>query len=174
MAILRPAGDFDRTYRQDMAVVRKRWQLVALLAFIVALFALARLRRRIDRLPGQSRRHIHHRRTRPEHPDWLHGSDFLGTSGLYDGWRLHIRPARWTIWLEFLLRLARCRSGCRSCWTLLRTAVPPRKRFLPGHGYLSRTIYHSMGHQKPLERSSKRRTGNQCPGTLHPTAGKRR
>jgi len=40
MAILRPAGDFDRTYHQDMAVVRQRWQLVALLAFIVALFAL--------------------------------------------------------------------------------------------------------------------------------------
>jgi branched-chain amino acid transport system permease protein len=40
MAILRPAGDFDRTYRQDMAVIRKRWQLVALLLFAVALFAL--------------------------------------------------------------------------------------------------------------------------------------
>ena len=40
MAVLRPAGDFDRTYRQDMAVVRKRWQLVVMILFIVALFAL--------------------------------------------------------------------------------------------------------------------------------------
>jgi branched-chain amino acid transport system permease protein len=40
MAILRPAGDFDRTYRQDMAVIRQRWQLVALLLFIVAMFTL--------------------------------------------------------------------------------------------------------------------------------------
>ena len=29
MAALRPAGDFDRTYEQDMAVVRRPWQWVA-------------------------------------------------------------------------------------------------------------------------------------------------
>jgi branched-chain amino acid transport system permease protein len=40
MAVLRPAGDFDRTYRQDMAVIRKRWQLAAMALFVVALFAL--------------------------------------------------------------------------------------------------------------------------------------
>lgn len=40
MAVLRPAGDFDRSYEQDMAVVRQRWQWVALLLLLAALFAL--------------------------------------------------------------------------------------------------------------------------------------
>ena len=40
MAVLRPAGDFDRSYEQDMAVLRKRWQYVVLLAFLLLLFAL--------------------------------------------------------------------------------------------------------------------------------------
>jgi len=40
VSILRPAGDFDRTYRQDMGIIRQRWQLVALLLTILALFAL--------------------------------------------------------------------------------------------------------------------------------------
>jgi branched-chain amino acid transport system permease protein len=40
MAILRPAGDFDRTYQQDMAVMRQRWQYVVLLLFLLALLAL--------------------------------------------------------------------------------------------------------------------------------------
>ncbi len=30
MAALRPAGDFDRTYEQDMSVIRRPWQWVAL------------------------------------------------------------------------------------------------------------------------------------------------
>ncbi len=32
MAALRPAGDFDRTYEQDMAVIRRPWQWLALAA----------------------------------------------------------------------------------------------------------------------------------------------
>ena len=40
MSVLRPAGDFDRSYQQDMAVVRKRWQYVLLLLFLLGLFAL--------------------------------------------------------------------------------------------------------------------------------------
>ena len=40
MAIMRPAGDFDRTYKHDMVVLRQRWQYVLLILFIVALFAL--------------------------------------------------------------------------------------------------------------------------------------
>lgn len=36
MAILRPAGDFDRSYQQDMSVIRRPWQWIIL---IVALFA---------------------------------------------------------------------------------------------------------------------------------------
>lgn len=40
MAILRPAGDFDRTYPQDMAVLRQRWQWLVLGGFLVLLFAL--------------------------------------------------------------------------------------------------------------------------------------
>jgi branched-chain amino acid transport system permease protein len=40
MAALRPAGDFDRTYKHDMAVVRKRWQYIVLLLSLLALFAL--------------------------------------------------------------------------------------------------------------------------------------
>jgi len=40
MAALRPAGDFDRSYKQDMAVVRRPWQWVALaLGAAVALTA---------------------------------------------------------------------------------------------------------------------------------------
>lgn len=40
MAVLRPAGDFDRSYQHDMAVVRKRWQYIALLGLVLALFTL--------------------------------------------------------------------------------------------------------------------------------------
>lgn len=40
MAVLRPAGDFDKSYRQDMAVMRKRWQLLLMILTIVALFTL--------------------------------------------------------------------------------------------------------------------------------------
>lgn len=40
MSVLRPAGDFDRSYEQDMAVVRQRWQYVLLIAFLLLLFAL--------------------------------------------------------------------------------------------------------------------------------------
>ena len=40
MAVLRPAGDFDTSYEQDMSVIRKRWQWVALLLFLAAMFAL--------------------------------------------------------------------------------------------------------------------------------------
>lgn len=40
MAILRPSGDFDRSYEQDMAVLRRPWQYVLLIASIIALYAL--------------------------------------------------------------------------------------------------------------------------------------
>lgn len=40
MAIMRPAGDFDRTYPQDMAVLRQRWQWLVLGGFLALLFAL--------------------------------------------------------------------------------------------------------------------------------------
>jgi branched-chain amino acid transport system permease protein len=40
MAVLRPAGDFDRTYQQDMSVLRKRWQYTVLAIMLVALFGL--------------------------------------------------------------------------------------------------------------------------------------
>ena len=32
MAALRPAGDFDRSYEQDMTVIRRPWQWLALAA----------------------------------------------------------------------------------------------------------------------------------------------
>ena len=40
MAVMRPAGDYDTSYEQDMAVIRKRWQMVLLLALLAALYAL--------------------------------------------------------------------------------------------------------------------------------------
>ena len=40
MTILRPAGDFDRSYKQDMAVIRQRWQFGLLLLFLLLLYAL--------------------------------------------------------------------------------------------------------------------------------------
>ena len=38
MAILRPAGDFDRSYEQDMAIIRQPWQWVVLGLSLVVLF----------------------------------------------------------------------------------------------------------------------------------------
>lgn len=35
MAALRPAGDFDRSYEQDMAVIRRPWQWIALIAGLI-------------------------------------------------------------------------------------------------------------------------------------------
>lgn len=40
MAVMRPAGDADLTYRQDMAVLRQRWQYVLLFLFLGALYTL--------------------------------------------------------------------------------------------------------------------------------------
>lgn len=39
MAALRPAGDFDRSYQQDMAVIRRPWQWVALAIGLLILLA---------------------------------------------------------------------------------------------------------------------------------------
>ncbi len=40
MAVLRPAGEFDRSYAYDMATLRRRWQWVLLIVFILALYGL--------------------------------------------------------------------------------------------------------------------------------------
>jgi branched-chain amino acid transport system permease protein len=40
MAVLRPAGEFDQSYAQDMATVRQPWQWVLLFIFLVALYTL--------------------------------------------------------------------------------------------------------------------------------------
>ncbi|HIP72632.1 MAG TPA: branched-chain amino acid ABC transporter permease [Anaerolineae bacterium] len=40
MAVIRPAGDYDTSYEQDMAVIRTRWQLVLLLVMLAALYTL--------------------------------------------------------------------------------------------------------------------------------------
>jgi branched-chain amino acid transport system permease protein len=43
MAVLRPAGDFDRSYEQDMSLVRQKWQWVVLIAGLLVLFIAPRL-----------------------------------------------------------------------------------------------------------------------------------
>lgn len=40
MAVLRPSGEFDESYAQDMATVRQPWQWALLFAFLAALFLL--------------------------------------------------------------------------------------------------------------------------------------
>jgi branched-chain amino acid transport system permease protein len=40
MAVLRPAGEFDTSYAEDMATIRRKWQWVLLFVFIVALYTL--------------------------------------------------------------------------------------------------------------------------------------
>lgn len=40
MAVIRPAGDYDTSYEQDIAVIRKRWQFILMLLFLLALYAL--------------------------------------------------------------------------------------------------------------------------------------
>lgn len=40
MAITRPAGTFDKSYAQDMAIVRTRWQWIMLIGGLVLLFCL--------------------------------------------------------------------------------------------------------------------------------------
>ncbi len=42
MAVLRPAGDFDRTYEQDMSVIRRPWQWAALVAGLLVVATLPR------------------------------------------------------------------------------------------------------------------------------------
>ncbi len=42
MAVLRPAGDFDRSYEQDMSLVRQKWQWLILVLSLVVLFVLPR------------------------------------------------------------------------------------------------------------------------------------
>lgn len=37
---LRPAGDFDRNYKQDMSILRRRWQWVLMLAGLVVLYTV--------------------------------------------------------------------------------------------------------------------------------------
>jgi branched-chain amino acid transport system permease protein len=40
MAVLRPAGDFDRSYAQDMSIVRQKWQWLLLLLTLLFVFSL--------------------------------------------------------------------------------------------------------------------------------------
>jgi branched-chain amino acid transport system permease protein len=40
MAVLRPAGEFDTSYAEDMATIRRKWQWVLLVVFLVALYTL--------------------------------------------------------------------------------------------------------------------------------------
>ncbi len=40
MAVLRPAGEFDRSYAYDMATIRRRWQWALLIVFVLALYGL--------------------------------------------------------------------------------------------------------------------------------------
>jgi branched-chain amino acid transport system permease protein len=40
MAVIRPAGEFDTRYASDMATIRRRWQWLVLILFILALYAL--------------------------------------------------------------------------------------------------------------------------------------
>lgn len=40
MAAIRPAGDFDRSYKQDMSVLRQRWQWVALGLTLIAAYTM--------------------------------------------------------------------------------------------------------------------------------------
>ncbi|MFQ5400255.1 MAG: branched-chain amino acid ABC transporter permease [Anaerolineae bacterium] len=42
MAVLRPAGDFDRSYEQDMSVLRKKWQWIVLLIGLAIVFTAPR------------------------------------------------------------------------------------------------------------------------------------
>ena len=39
MAALRPAGDFDRSYEQDMAVVRRPWQWAGLVVGLLVVLS---------------------------------------------------------------------------------------------------------------------------------------
>ncbi len=43
MAVLRPAGDFDRSYEQDMSVVRQKWQWLILILGLIVLYYLPQL-----------------------------------------------------------------------------------------------------------------------------------
>jgi len=40
MTVLRPAGEFDTSYAQDMATIRRKWQWALLFVFIIALYTL--------------------------------------------------------------------------------------------------------------------------------------
>lgn len=40
MAVIRPAGEFDESYAQDMATIRQPWQWALLFAFLAALYTL--------------------------------------------------------------------------------------------------------------------------------------
>ncbi|RME82736.1 MAG: branched-chain amino acid ABC transporter permease [Caldilineae bacterium] len=40
MAVLRPAGEFDQSYAYDIAIIRRRWQWIALGLFLVFLYTL--------------------------------------------------------------------------------------------------------------------------------------
>ena len=42
MAVLRPAGDFDRSFAQDFALIRRPWQWVLLVAALVGVFTIPR------------------------------------------------------------------------------------------------------------------------------------
>lgn len=46
MAVLRPAGDFDRSYEQDMSILRHKWQWVVLVLSLAFLFVLPQIQTR--------------------------------------------------------------------------------------------------------------------------------
>lgn len=40
MAVLRPSGEFDHSYEYDMSTIRRRWQWVLLIVFLITLYTL--------------------------------------------------------------------------------------------------------------------------------------
>ena len=96
MAVLRPAGDFDRSYEQDMALLRRPWHYWLLGFSLLAAFTLPLWGDAYLIQHGQSDRLYDHRGAGSEYPDRLHGPDFSEPGGLYAGGRLRVGAARYS------------------------------------------------------------------------------
>ena len=164
--MLRPAGDFDRSYEQDMALLRRPWHywllgFSLLAAFTLPLWGDAYLISTANQIAytiivcaG------------PEHPDRLHRPDLTEPGGLYASGRLRVGAAGYSRRSLFLHRAAAGRARRRRSWPVLRPGEPAGQGLLPGFRDTGGPVHHPLAEPPHIQRVPWRhQRRNRCAGS---------
>ena len=175
MAILRPAGDFDRSYEQDMALLRRPWHywllgISLLAAFTLPLWGDAYLISTANQIALYG-----HRRAGSEYPDRLHRPDLTEPGGLYAGGRLCVGAAGYSRRSLLLHSPAAGGARRRRDWADIRAGESAGQGILFGLRDTGGPVHHPVAEPPHVQRVSwghERR--NRCAGSAAGRAELRR